>query len=272
MKKLVINNKTYSLAESWGELNEKQFLRAAFLYANSLTEKSQETKEINAKATLMTFFHVATTPTIPWKVYNDIPAYQWVDILHHVSWFFDTPKMQESPIKKIGKFFAPIKQLETSSLLEMVECENAFTDASNKQSTDKMYLLFAILYRPKRTELIKYKKSADWDGDVREPFNLKKCEERIPYIRKHISFHYIIAVYIFYWSFHENALIGGFPSLFANDETKPKVGNDYGWAGIMLGMANTKFGTLDETGKQNWFTVFVEMNRQVDIYQANKQA
>lgn len=269
MKKLVINNKNYSLASNWNELSEQQFLKASYLYAKSLTESTDETKQIQRNSTLMSFFYVATTPTVPLAIFNQIPSYQWVDILKHMEWFFEAPKLDRSPVKKVRSLFGPINNLETSSLLEMVECENAFTDASNRQSTDKMYLLFAILYRPKRKDLMKFRASEEWNGDIREAFNMKKCEDRIAYIKKNIPFHYIVAAYVFYWSFHEHALIGTFAPLFEGGDKKPKVGNDYGWAGIMLGMANTKFGTLDETGRQNWFTVLVEMNRQVDIYKSN---
>lgn len=252
-------------------MTKKQFFQVCFLYKDLLTGAT--TEQIHAMK--ITLFKILNTPQIPIMEINQINSGEWFDILPNLDWVFDIPVLHTNhiPVLKRNvfskKLYGPIGQLDTSSIEEMAEADDAFIKASNNQDVEMIYRLVAILYRPKRKDLTEFKKSDKWNGDVREPFNEIRCLARIKWLKRNIPFYKIVGIYIFMWSFHANQLIKGFPNLFDSVEKEVKrVGNDYGWAGTILAMSNTKFGDLEKTKNENWFVVLVEMSRQLDLAKA----
>jgi hypothetical protein len=159
--------------------------------------------------------------------------------------------------------------LDRISFYEMMQADTAFVAASNAKNIDKMYMLAAILYRPIRKDLAEFRNSPDWNGDCREPFNKEMADERVKLIKK-IPFHEVVAIFLYYFAFHVNELVGNpiFARIFKDGE--PDLGLNIGWLGTLLAVSNTKFGPLEQTKNQNWMLVLVDIANSMEI-QENRE-
>ena len=85
MKQLKFNNQEYKLVSSWSEMSEKQILRTCFIRSKHLTDSDQ----IALNASRIILFTILTD--VPKKLVEEITAEQWVDILPHLNFVFETP-------------------------------------------------------------------------------------------------------------------------------------------------------------------------------------
>ena len=106
------------------------------------------------------------------------------------------------------------------------------------------------MYRPKRTDLNSFKKSSNWNGDIREEFNAEKCKARLKQI-KEIPLEILVANYLYFSSVREQRF-KILRYLFAETESKIHM-DDRGWAGSMLQLSHSGvFGNFEQQMKQNW--------------------
>jgi hypothetical protein len=277
MKSITLQSPTgktslFQMASCYSELNEKQLQGISFLYKNHIAKLSQQDKEA-MKIALLPYM---LTPQPALELVLNIPAATWVDIYPHLEWIFETPRFTKWPSTFLDKLHkelhAPVEMLRTSSILEMTTMDDAFVIASKEKDFTKVYEIIACLFRPMRKDIHTFKKSAEWNGDVREPFNQYTVKERAQKLQRTVSKITATSVYLYAKSFHDVQLVEKFQNLFPVDEQKEegapevvRVGNNYGWPGVILEMSNTKFGDLEKTKAMNWYTVLFEMSRQVDI-------
>jgi hypothetical protein len=269
MHKISIDNVPYILKSSWEEFSKQDFLKVAFIRAKNL---KQDYSQIDFNAARITLF--ATLSNVPYKSILKINDMQWVDILPHLNYCFkDAPGLNTNliPSVQIGfkKLYGPVGLLDKVSIGEMASADTAFTSASNDMDMEKIYLLNAILYRPKRKDLSEFRASKKWNGDVREPFNMTTCKARVSMFKK-LDAHYVVATFLYYWSFREKKLMP-FTRIFKK-ATGMSTKTNRGWAGTILEMANLPvFGDLEKTSEQEWFTVLYEMDRQLEIEEIRQQ-
>ena len=265
MKSIELNTKKYSLVENYSEMNKSQFLQICYLYSQFLVKTTPEEYD----ALRIQAFYVLSG--IPLKYLKQIESAQWVDIFPHVNYVFeDVPSVSKNmlPSLKIGLFrkrlYGPIGMCENLTLFEMMEADTAFIAASNFQNIDKIYLLASILYRPKRSDLRKFKKSKKWNYDIREEYNQKVAEERIKLMKK-VPMYKLVAIFIFYLSFRNKELVNS-PILEPIFKGKDKnMGLTIGWLGTLLAVSDGVFGTLDETKEQNWKLVLVKLANDLTV-------
>lgn len=266
MKQLKFNDKEYKLVSSWDEMSEKQLLRTCYIRSKHLTDSDQ----VALNASRMILFSILTD--VPQRLIEEINSSQWVDIVPHLNFVFETPDFTKNPLPKVSfgifkKLIGPSGMLDHSTFEEMTVADTLFIRANQSKSIDLFYQLFATLWRPERNDLKSFKGNPEtWNGDEREPFNSTVISTRVADIKKHIPFHYIVAAFIYYWSFRKNVLEKGFPNYFDGPKSsEEKEGNDYGWAGPMLQLSEgAVFGNLDKTKKQHWKIVMIEISRQID--------
>lgn len=266
MKQLKFNDQEYKLVSSWDEMSEKQLLRTCFIRSKHLTDSDQ----VALNASRIILFSILTD--VPQKLVQEITAVQWIDIVPHLNFVFETPDLSTNPIPKISfgmlkTLIGPSGMLDHSNFEEMTMADTLFIRANETKSIDLFYQLFATLWRPERKDLKQFKSNPEkWNGDVREPFNDMVTSSRMAEIKKKVPFHYIVAGFVYYWSFRKNTLEARFPNYFDGPKgSKEKQGNDYGWAGPMLQLSEgAVFGNLDKTKKQHWEIVMVEISRQID--------
>jgi hypothetical protein len=263
MKKIIINKSEYELAECWSELSPSQFDQCCWVRSQHLGEHD----EVSLNASRIILFKIVTK--VPQKIIYKINTYQWIDIFPHLNWIFENPKLKRYPHDyiKMGKFsqdlFGPSELLRESSIYEMSEADQAFVEAGSKNDQFKLYLLMAILFRPKRNDLDDYRKSQDWNGDVREPFNKEVAVERAAIYAQKVKLQIAVGVYVYYESFRNQKLLS-FTNVFRQSKSTSSKLKQYGWAGTLLQMSGGKFGPFNETAKENWLTVMVELSMQID--------
>jgi len=265
MKTILINDKKYDLVTSYSEMNSYQFLTiSGLLGQNIFTERDM--LELNSDR--IAAFHLLTN--IPFKILREIKAFEWADILPHMNYLYQVPDLKSNPIPKFQyslfkTYYGPQGFFENCSIEEIVNADDAFVKAVTTKKEEHIFKLFAILYRPLRSDINQFKSSPDWNGDNREPYNAQTMRERLELFSKlNSSFPY--AVFYLYFSFRTNRLLT-FKNIFSvpkNSKTKTQV-NNYGWAGTLMEMAETGvFGGLDETKKVNWFTFMVALSKKID--------
>lgn len=269
MKKLKFDDKEYQLVSSWDEMTGKQFVRTCHIRGEHINDTTQQA--FNASRIIL--FSVLSN--VPMKLIEEITAVQWVDILPHLNFVFETPNLTTNPFKKISTGFfknviGPAGMLDHSTYEEMITADTFFTKASEQKDVSFMYKLFAVLYRPERLNLHQEQMNPKtWNGDHREPFNSTLAKSRAAEYEKKVPFHYVVGVFLYYWSFRDQQLIKGFPNLFQKPVSSgtqvKRQGNDYGWAGKLLQMSGKQFGDYDSTKNQHWRTILVEESRQIDI-------
>lgn len=261
MKVVKIDKKEYQLKSCFSEFNQKDLLMCCRVLSAIIPSDKKEIPVIEYNQLRMVLFHELLD--ISSKNTLQITAEQWVDILPHLNYCFDTPKFVGNllPIikNKLTFFYGPIGLLDNSSFGEMISADHAFQNAVYGDK-DSFYLLASILYRPKRIDLSLFKESEKWNGDVREPFNLERSKERM-YLFKRLPFEFIIAIFIYYKSFRVHRL-EGFEDLFKGSAKKSK--RDIGWFAVALELAATKFGNYDETFQQNCFNVLIQIEREIE--------
>lgn len=269
MYPLKIDDKDYSLKSQFSEMDREEFLRICYLRSQNLNSSELSQEQFNGLRIAM----FTALSDVPIRIIEQITARQWVDILGYLNYCFKVPDLKTNPLPELRlkglRLIGPTGMLDKSSIEEMVHADTAFIQASNSKDPEKLYLLAAILYRPIRWDLKKFKKSVDWNGDIREPFNNEKCKQRAENF-KNMPFYCIVGVFLYYWAFRENKLMK-FKRIF-KPSSGTKTGTDRGWAGTLLEMSHLPvFGNIDETNKQNWFTVLFEMDRQMEIQEKREE-
>jgi hypothetical protein len=265
MVEIKIDEKQYRLKSSFTEFTEKELKIVCYLRSQNMN--IEELDQIKFNAVRITLFKLLSN--VPMSLIERITAVQWVDILPHMNFVFKAPDFKTNPFPRLrigaNTYIGPSGMLDKSTVEEMSQADTAFIASSNGKEEDKLYLLAAILYRPQREDLAEFKKSKEWNNDIREPFNIEKCKARVNEFKKLRSF-YVIAVYLYYFSFRENKLMK-FTRVFKKaTEKQSDTGTNRGWAGTLLEMAHLPvFGNIDQLIHQNWFTVVYEMDRQLEI-------
>lgn len=269
MKNLKFDNKEYQLVQSWNEMTGKQFVRTCHIRGKHINDSTQEA--FNASRIIL--FSILSN--VPQNLINEITAVQWVDILPHLNFVFETPDLDHNPLKKIStgifhNVIGPVGMLEHSTYEEMITADTFFTKASTTKDIEFLYRLFAVLYRPERLNLKSVQCNPEiWNGDTREPFNSTLAKTRAKQYQESVPFHYVVGVFLYYWSFREHVLVKQFKNLFIKPQSSGqqvvRQGNDYGWAGQLLEMSGKQFGDLKETGNTHWSTILMEQSRQIDI-------
>jgi hypothetical protein len=269
MHTIKIDDQNYFLKSKFSEMDRKEFLKICYLRSKNMS--ATEMNEVEFHAIRIAMFTALSN--VPMPIIETINARQWVDILKYVNFCFKAPDFEKNPIPELNlkgvRYVGPTGLLDKSTIEEMAQADTVFTQASNMKDQDRLFLLVSILYRPIRWDLKTFEASDNWNGDIREPFNLEKCKERADKFKK-LPTYYIVAVFLYYWSFRENKLMK-FGRIFKSS-TKSNNKKDRGWAGTLLEMSHLPvFGNLDQTSKQNWFTVLFEMDRQMEIQEKREE-
>ena len=265
MKEINFRNKKYELKTSYLEMTEKEFLKICFVrskFLESIPVSMYHSLRIQA-------FYILSK--IPFRHLLKLDNDQLADILPHIDFVFQDEAVFERnlmPSFKLGifgkRFYAPAGMFDKCVMEEIAEADTAFIDAHGLKNIDKLYLLVAILYRPLRKDLKEFKASENYNGDDRELYNSQHVRDRIPMLKKKLPFYKAIAIFLFYAHFRNVEMLQS-PVLkeIFNSETKSK-GLNLGWLQTMLEVSNTKFGTFDQTIKQNWLVIMYDIALKMD--------
>lgn len=257
MKKITINNQSFQLKSSFSEITESEYLQICKFRSSYIAEKATIT-EFNAMR--ITIFYLLSD--IPLNIFNKIISEQFVDLLPHVDFAaLKIPDLKTNlfPVIPSLKMVGPIELMRTCTAEEFTLIDTAFVRASNQKKIDDLALMACFMYRPIRSDLEIFKKTKEWNGDIREPFNSERCKSRLPKF-KNIPMEQLVAIFLYFASVRKQRF-QILKYLFADTGEKNFMDNR-GWAGSMLSLAHSGvFGNFEEQMKTNWFTVMVELDR-----------
>lgn len=269
MKPIKIDSQEYYLKSSFSELTREEILKVSYVRSQQLTDRDQSLEQYDAMR--ITLFTICSN--VPFKITKNITSVQWVDILPHLDWCFQVPNFNGNPVfqfkHRFKTWIGPVEKLKNSTIEEMIAADNAFVAASNGKDPELLYILAAILWRPLRSDLAEFRRSREWNGDIREPFNIHRCKERVKYFKK-MPAYFIAYCFLYYWDFRENHLMK-FKRVFPKTQKK-STGTNRGWAGTLLEISHLPvFGSIDELKHQNWYTVLFEMERQLELAEIREE-
>lgn len=209
-----------SMPETWDQLSRKQLLFVSCLFLKELSEHEFK---------LRVFIHFTGIKALPQKVIAEHVYYFFrkgssrfsltVEELH---WFIQsasfllhqvTLTVNHLPVIKLFGFHyhGPAKKGYNIRMLEFMHAEAVLHAWHTTKRFDHLLKLCAILYRPAKPW--SEQRTADFDGDKRQPFNDFMYRRRAIYFRL-LPKAQVFAVYLFYMGF-KNALVMAHPGVFS---------------------------------------------------------
>lgn len=274
MYTVLYRGKEKIISTSWNDLTKSEFLLACKLFGSINYSGRQWTEEEYYSAKCLLARKIIG---IRYFEFFNMTAEELADIICVADFMNNPPDLSVNhfPSLIVGphKLYGPEERLSSSSFDEFISADTYFVKMINSKDIDLAYKLIASLYRQKQKDIALKKRLGTWDGDTRQPFNSKLIESRAKLIKRYLKKKYVWAILYFYWGFRQNEVLR-FENLFdkpPEDENKnqepkqEKTGNQYGWAGTLLEISGQAFGNLKETSETNWFTVMVELSRQIDV-------
>lgn len=149
--------------------------------------------------------------------------------------------LTRNPLPTVGELDGPGDNFSTLRLWEFTFADRAYQGWKSSKSESLLQALCAILYRSRKEQ---YDPSApDWDGDLRQPFNNKNVEMRLPLVAEWKNAQRL-AVALWYEGCR-NQLQQDFPEVFTTgtQETASKEG----WETVVHSIAGNKFGPFEST-------------------------
>ena len=173
-------------------------------------------------------------------------------------------------ISLFRKYYGPSDQFMNITFGEYSDVLRLFNDFQATGDKKLLYIIAAILYRPKKAFHGIRKRLNNYDGDIRVSYNAKIIEDRA-YKFKVLDMGFIYGVYLYFASFQKfittaKIMWGGreidFSILFEKqdgdeqDETIPGLGMD----SIIFSIAESgSFGTTEQVRKVNFWEVYIKM-------------
>lgn len=265
------------LPTSWNDLSKKDFLWIASTFSNliSLQSSDDESYANEYYASKILLINRLCKSVLSKRQALEVTAYQYADLLPITDFLDRSIDLDKQHLPHFWirgrKFYGPSAGLRQSSFNEFINADTYFINIHKKKDPNLIYKLVASLYRPKQNQIRRKKKANTWNGDLRAPFNENMIDALAKFFEKHLPPEKAQAILYFYWGFR-NKHVMQFENVFdePDDSNVIRVGNNYGWAGTLLELSGDKFGNITQTGETNWFSVFVEMSRQIDIAARSK--
>lgn len=265
------STKELSAPGSWNDLGQRQLLTVLDAIQQVLPSLDADEKvEAKAMDTAGRIRICKALLRISWRTARKITSDQWVDILPLADFLFETCDLTAITIKKtrlgFRTYHGPPNRVDNLTFAEFIKADTFFRVYHETKNPEIMDKLIAVLYRPAKPFWRIRKQLQGWDGDPRVSFNDKTLARRASRFRK-ISPDIKGAILYQYWGFRQMR-VESFENVFPKTDTTgvagEKVGNDYGWGGTLLELSGTKFGDVDGTGKNNWYTIMVHLSMLAD--------
>lgn len=270
MTSLQVGNKHYKLASDWQEISAKKFLQIAGIRTYS---PAPTTNQEILSMQIAFFMIISNVPQFVLDRIQRDHNEHLAEILEKVNWCFRIPTFRDNPLPKIVRsdgfrlkrveLIGPIGLMNTSSFAEFMAADEAFIRFHNSYEWSAAWLLFSVLWRPQRTDHREFKKDPNqYNGDLREPFNIELCQQRAEVYEKKIPQHYATAALLYFECLRVNNIVNH-PHLKILFQGGGKSSTTAIWITPLLQISNTKFGPFKDTADTNFLLVLHEMANQM---------
>jgi len=158
-----------------------------------------------------------------------------------------------------GMLHGPANAFSNLTFYEWIKAESAFAAFCENKNPAQLHRLIALLWRPAKPAT-SINVDTLYGGDIRLPLrpyeatvNLRAgvIASDLPEWKQHLILHW-------YTSCRQRCIVERWPILFdaPNDDTPP---SKFGLAGVLLEVAGTKFGTVDQTADTPLFTILLHL-------------
>ncbi len=160
---------------------------------------------------------------------------------------------------KRQRFYGPKNELSNLTIFELGYTFQLFEQFLQTQKEDLANRLIATLYRPPKPRT-KANERAGYHNDIRQPlYRLEHLVEKrlklvatLPQLTRQLI--------LFWFASCRQQIINGYPNIFETENTATKrVGNDYGWGGLILSLADG-IVNLDQVSERPYQDAFVYLS------------
>lgn len=253
MNTIEINKYVFKSPDDWNSLTRKQLLYIAgrLDYWLWLSKKQysigKEKFFLLMKLMSISRFNILSRKTkLFYKLFHSSDEDSLAGLLITTDFVFSgentlTKNLLPTIRKGFKTYYGPSDRLSNIGFYEFVFADSFYLKYRETKNKKWLNLLVASLYRPKL-----------------ERFDNALLEKRAELFSR-ISLAEKQAIYIFYIGCRIS-LVKKYPDAFSSN--KANKGKNYGWEGIILGLAGNRFGTIEETRQTNLHTVltYIQMN------------
>jgi len=255
MNVISYRKKSYSAPEGWHECTPAQ--RGSLIAFARLPEADRTDDIVQMAAQIW-----LQVPDREWQRWR-LDAHQWATLQAGFAWIWEPPTTRpfESFVHEGDTYhvfdedFSDTKALDlTMALMEYM----AFAQPTVPDLSAYGRIL-ATLCRPARVDLEHFRRSDDWDGDVREPYNELRAVDRA---RKLVSLPEPIKLALFdYFERSAHQFLLHYERLFGGSSTEePRYPDGRGWLMLLKNVAKDgHFGDFDRVGRQPAHLVYAAL-------------
>jgi len=244
MKTIEFGRQTYQVAEEWAELTPEQF-KQLIMCTRLQADGSYETLD-NEAAACRVWLGMSNEK---WRKLV-LSHWQWGQLRQQSLWLFTTKPVGKPPLNVFAhkgvNYHLPAADFGDTSAVEIAFANMAFTDFAHPTEADPTALdrLIATLCRPRRRDWRKFKKSKEWNGDVREPFTEQRMSEHANALAD-LDMQTKLVV-LDYFERMNNEFLTQYGELFGGKK-EPRYGDGRGWVMLIKNVAKEgHFGDFEK--------------------------
>jgi hypothetical protein len=265
MNTLEFNNSTYKVAQNWSELTPEQYL-LLIMCPRLEADGSYDTLDNEAAACRV---WLGMSPK-KWAAL-ELAHWQWGQLRQLFGWLFTTRPQGKPPIDTFSQkgvnYHLPAADFSDTTAVELAFVNMAYVefaspvDEANPDDTklkqQALDRLIATLCRPRRADWRKFQKSADWNGDVREPFSETRMVERAKALAG-VDLNMKLLI-LDYFERSNNDFLENYGELFGADK-QPRYDDGRGWLMLLKNVAKEgHFGDFDKVCQQPAHLLFASL-------------
>lgn len=258
MRNFYIDKIQYSCPRGFDECTAEQ-VGFVVAYQTALQVFGSAAERTNLKIRLL-----CELTSLPKEILNKLTATQQQRLLNCIAWC----KNAKIPEKRLFesfefggvRYYLPSEGMADTSAIELAMCtiyEVSFAKEI-QPNTKAIFSIIATICRPQRADIDAFRKSSEWNGDVREEYNSVVAEQRAVEFEQ-LSFGICKAVYA-YWSGMLAKFWKRYEALLGETDEEPLYQNGEGQITMLMDVAEIGvFGDFDKVCKQNVHTIFINL-------------
>ncbi|WP_138993966.1 hypothetical protein [Larkinella sp. C7] len=261
MKTVTIEKNRYSVPERWEECTEEQIQQLLPFQLIDLKEQEPEYRGLLKSLALEVLLPVVKTIR---NVLDHEPLWRLGQLTR---WIWEQ-RISHKPFVSFEfegvNYLLPDDNYSNTTSIEIAMANIHYMAYSRPKDPDPNALLqlVATLCRPARSDLKRWRKSADWNGDAREEYNTILADERADRM-KGLSLGVVMGV-LQYFEAMNARFMELYPEVYEADPNAPDLpplyANGEGLVTTFMDIAKTGvFGDFDKVCKQNGHTVWLFM-------------
>ncbi len=259
MREVEINKQLYLVPSKWQECTIEQIVAILPLSLLS-TDTSTVYQKIKLKRKILSVIFPAANNAL----FKQLSEQQCKVLLKLTDWIF-TDKITQKPFRYFEiagvKYYLPDENFGNTTAVEVALANIHFFQYANPDKPQAMAAIeiMAILCRPRRKDLAKFKESSEWNGDIREEYNSELAKERVKLFGK-LPAGYVLAV-IQYFAQMNCSFLDRYKDTYNDDQDeRPMYPDGRGILTALWDIAKLNvFGNADSVYKQNAHTVWMFM-------------